>query len=1283
MRSLAVATMLAFGAASPAALMAQPESMVAEAVNNYFVYFNEPGAAKYEGGTDGYSRTASARSGEKFVANRPEVASYRAHLHELQTQRIREFEGLLGRSIVVEYRYDILDNGITVKMTASEAAVLAGHPDVRSVDIVRQYDLATDRGPQFIGADQIWSGLSSPGAHPYRGQGMVIGVFDTGVNPGHPSFANDAACGFSAATPKLIAAKDCLASGTCAGPDPVDANGHGSHTASTAGGNQHVATGGDLAGTQVSGVAPCAQLITYKVCATSSCDGAAIQAAIQTALVDQVDVVNFSISGGQSPWTDNDRGFLDLVNNGTLVAASAGNTSATVTNPIGTVNHRGPWVLTVANSSHDRISNNAVSVAGGPQNVYGLKSDAAFPADITAQVANSAALGNLEGCTAGGGFTAGSMTGKIALIARGTCTFEEKINNAVGAGAIAVIIRNNSAAPPIPMGLGTATMVPSLMIGQAAGQAIATFLTGNPTALATIDADTVVGIDPSVGDILNASSLRGPIAGGIEVTKPDITAPGTNIFAAYFGAANSYEFLSGTSMSGPHVAGSAALVKGLRPSWSVTEVKSALQMTAKKTGLKDFTNGTPNNGQWDADDVGNGRVDLTKAARAGLVMNETYANFLAANGNQANQRALNLPSARNTACTPSCTFTRTVRNTLPGASSWTAAAANLGPGFTVSVSPTSFSFTGAGIPAADSIFANGFDTPVAPETRVITITATPTSNMTAIGFGEVTFTEATARSPDLHVTVAVRGNGGPGPADITVSPTSLSGSATVGGATVAVPLVIGNVGGSPLNWSQGSAPTGPTAFWDQPVNGTSGIVSDYSTLQAGGAYTANDFTVTANTALTEIYTPGFDNSSTLGAQATISWAIYPDVAGAPSGNPQTAPGSAVWTYSAAPTAAGVTTTSNNIRLNLTAAGQTVNLTPGTYWLTVYPTYAGNITGAADPRWNWYQAAPVMLTGSKLFSPLFNVNTWTLTGTGGLNTAIQDTAMTLTGNVAGPTCGASWLSIAPTSGSVAASGTQNVSVSLNPTGLVAGTYTTNVCIASNDPDEAFVTVPVTFTVSAPTGVTVNYDFENVAGMFTSGWVQSNQSTPVGASTFVQGATALAPAQAGTATSFAVVNFNSTTGVGTISNWMLTPVITFDSSTSLSFYTRGAASAFPDRLEVRVSNTGASTNVGSGAAAVGDFTTLLLTVNPTLVPGTGAGGYPANWTQFTVNNASGIPTSGSGRVAFRYYVTDAGPSGSNSDIIGFDTVQINAAGVAGSGSPAPTGAPVTTTAANSSR
>jgi subtilisin family serine protease len=727
-----------------------------EASDRYFVYLQDAGAVAYDGGIDGLRATATPE-GARFDAKRPEVVAYRQHLASTQDQLVRQFEQTLGRNLEVPYKFDVLFSAIVAELSAEEAATLSQHPQVRRVEQVQDYELATDRGPTFIGADSIWNGTSTATAG-YRGNGIVIGVLDTGTNLTHPSFANDASCGFSAANPKLVAAKNCLGSATCALADPGDTNGHGSHTASTAGGNTHIATGGALVGTEISGIAPCAKLITYKVCATSSCDGAAISAAIQTALVDQVDVINYSISGGTSPWGDADRGFLDLVNAGTFVAASAGNTNATITNPIGQVNHRGPWVMTVANSTHDRISKNRIDVAGGPQDVYGLKSAAPMAATINAMAVSSQSLGNLEGCTAGGAFPAGSMTGRVALISRGTCSFEEKIANAVTAGAIAVLVHNNNGGPPILMGVGAQTTVPSLMIGQAAGLAITAHLGTTPNAMLTIDATTVTAFDAVAGDVLNAGSLRGPIAGGIEVTKPDITAPGTNIMAAVSGGPTSYNFLSGTSMSGPHVAGSAALVMGLRSTWTVPEVKSAIMLTAEPDGLKDFTNGVPNNGPWDADDVGSGRVDLTKAARSGLVLHETFANFLAANGNPAAQRALNLASMRNSACTAgqSCAWTRTLRNAINAPSNWTVTVED-GPAMGLTVSPTTFSFTGVGVPGWDTVHGNGFETPVVPETIQLTVTANPAlPASTTWRFAKVVLTENGSQSPPLRMTVAVR-----------------------------------------------------------------------------------------------------------------------------------------------------------------------------------------------------------------------------------------------------------------------------------------------------------------------------------------------------------------------------------------------------------------------------------------------------------------------------------------------------------------------------------------------
>jgi hypothetical protein len=184
-----------------------------------------------------------------------------------------------------------------------------------------------------------------------------------------------------------------------------------------------------------------------------------------------------------------------------------------------------------------------------------------------------------------------------------------------------------------------------------------------------------------------------------------------------------------------------------------------------------------------------------------------------------------------------------------------------------------------------------------------------------------------------------------------------------------------------------------------------------------------------------------------------------------------------------------------------------------------------------------------------------------------------------------------------------------------------------------------------------------NFDDITTLPASGWATRNNSQPLGSTGWFQGNPAVFPAQAGASNSYIGANFNNTTGTNTISNWLITPTTFLSNGNALRFWTRTPAdNPFPDRLEVRLSTNGASTNVGTTATSVGDFTTLLLTINPTLT----VGGYPENWTQYTIN-LSGLPPSGNcngfgieGRFAFRYFVTGGGPTGDNSNYVGIDTV-----------------------------
>ena len=207
------------------------------------------------------------------------------------------------------------------------------------------------------------------------------------------------------------------------------------------------------------------------------------------------------------------------------------------------------------------------------------------------------------------------------------------------------------------------------------------------------------------------------------------------------------------------------------------------------------------------------------------------------------------------------------------------------------------------------------------------------------------------------------------------------------------------------------------------------------------------------------------------------------------------------------------------------------------------------------------------------------------------------------------------------------------------------------VADTAPRQAnLVSTPGPFVAS------LNEGFDNITTLATNGWSLQNNSSPLGSTSWFQGTSVAGggpfDAYDGAANGYIGANYNNTGTTGTISNWMITPVLDFGSGAALSFFTRKASpDSYADRLEVRLSTNGASTNVGTTATGVGDFATVLVSVNPNLVLGV----YPTGWTQFL---ASSLPHNGQGRIAFRYFVTGGGSSGTASDYIGIDRVVYSA-------------------------
>jgi subtilisin family serine protease len=1244
------------------------------------VAFDEAGLVSYRGGIGGLARTAphvdgvSANSSRKFEINSSASQAYKAYLAQQRAMHMTSIEQALGRSVATRFTYDVTMNGVSVALSAGEAMRVAALPGVKSVKAVGLKYTNTFRGPTFIGADKIWDGTAVPGGAGTRGEGVKVGIIDTGTNIGHPSFADDATCGFSGANPKLFP-RDCTVNdGTnCTGtsPDASDGDGHGVHTSSTAAGNtiDNTYTPAPLLPDSVSmsGVAPCASIYSYRV----ADDGGSIsddylEAAFQNAITDQVDVVNYSIGptcGGGNPWDE--LAFLEMEDADIFVAASAGNTRATCTNPTGLVANNGPWEMTVAASTQDQVAAPTLTVTG-PGTPPALTQDVPLVAGSTTLEVTTDFNGqplrtypaNVIGCTATGGIVAGTYgSTDIAILRRGTCSFAEKITNAYNAGARFVVIGNNQVGT---ISMDTSTLPPaiaadvaSFSVVQTQGDALIAFVDANEPPAPIADRIFANGFDgPSAtsgaqgdyrhiaignlqGDVLATFSFRGPTQAPYDnLTKPDITGPGVNIYAALDDAEGSYGLMSGTSMSSPHLAGSGALVRAAHPTWTPMEVKSAIQTTAFQAGFQE-DGVTP----WNTDQVGSGRVDLSKAALAGLTLDETTANFLAADpsGGSIDQSELNLASMRNVRCGASCTWTRTFKNQLTTTGNWTVTT-TAPAGYTLSANPATFSVA-------------------AGATQAVTFTATGSSD--TIAFGQVLLHEDANQSPDQHLTVAVK----EGDPEIAVNPTSVSASLAPN-ATTTANLDVTNVGGHTLTWNVVTGSQAVTV-WDQPQAGNSGDLS--AVFSDANTFVASDFVVASQSDITQLTAYGFDNASSLPTQPSIRFTVYADAAGEPAGNPQTGTGSSVWSFTTTPTGAGVTIGGSGIiTLDLAAASQSLSLPPGTYWLSVVPTYTNSIT-AIPPFWAWFYGAAQghsdLVVGDGYAGGGYDGLSWTEEG--------NDFAFNIQGSL---TCGAAWLSATPTSGSAGIGVTNSVSVGFDSTGMAVGTYNANLCLSSNDAAHPMTVVPVTMTVTTPPQV-FTQDFDDITTLAGLGWLQINHSQPVGAqANWFQGNSTVFSAFNGAATAYIAANYQNTSGAGTISNWLVTPSITFTGGSSFAFYTRKATPAptdYPDRLQVRLcTDTPANcSNVGTTATDVGNFTTLLLDINPTLV----AGGYPTTWTQFTIPSAN-LPTSGTGRIAMRYFVTNGGPSGSNSDFIGIDNVVITAAALNTVGSPsAPSAAP----------
>lgn len=633
-----------------------------------------------------------------------------SYLNTLAVNRqsvLAKAEGLLGRAVKVRHVYDVILNAVSVELSVQEAEKLQSLEGIRSVLRDQDYTYTTDAGPAWIGAGAVWDGSATPGTLGTKGEGILVGIIDTGINFDHPSFSDTPADGYTytwngdylgvcapdgdpayanACNKKLVGAWSYTSDALSETVTPEDSEGHGSHTASTVAGNT-VTT--DFYGSEVtiSGVAPHAQIVAYDVCypagSGGACAGEDSVAAIQQAILDEVDVINYSISGGENPYSDAvELAFLEATKVGITVSASAGNSGPGAE----TVAHRSPWLLSTAATTHNRKFSSFVNFSNTEyQNITTLAGEIPF---TTAVVDSPVKFGgednNPLGC-ANPGYTDNFYNGAIALVKRGTCTFSEKILTAEAAGALGVLIFTDNRAPGVMSVSGTNIPAVMLNIPGSVGDAIAAWVaseTGETVSISAFGAD----YSDAYADIVANFSSRGPNT-TFDVLKPDIAAPGVEILAAVADGTidpdseTELDLLQGTSMASPHDAGAAALLAALHPDWTPAEIKSALMLTAYDGLLKEDKT-TPA----DAFDIGAGRVKLELAGLTGLVMDETYDNYVAADPAKGGDvRTLNIPSVYNSSCVGECSWTRTFKSVADMPATYTAVA----PAF-VTVDPATF-----------------------------------------------------------------------------------------------------------------------------------------------------------------------------------------------------------------------------------------------------------------------------------------------------------------------------------------------------------------------------------------------------------------------------------------------------------------------------------------------------------------------------------------------------------------------------------------------------------------
>lgn len=755
------------------------------AERTYLIRLADAAVPTYDGGVADLDPTAP-RANRSLDPSAPRVREYTEFLEAEQDDFVTRMERTVGHDVEVPFTYQYAVNGVTAVLTPEEAAEVAEDPAVEHIALDREHQLHTDAGPGWSNADALWNAVEDLDLpEDYQGEGIVIGTIDTGIHPSSPSFAETGDDGYTHTNPlgagnylgacdpantdqydpdfpcngKLIGAYGFL---SAEDRSALDEDGHGAHTASTSGGNvvddvtPTAPEGTDPPTFDISGVAPHANVISYRGCCTT----AGLVASIDQAIADGVDVINYSI-GSSAPsdlWNDFDAiGFLNARAAGIFVATSNGNDGpgfATTGSP-----SDAPWITSVGASTHDRHAFNTLtgltSSAGTLPDLTGKSLTGPLPAT---EIVYAGAFGDPL-CETTSGHEA-DFGGKIVICDRGANGRVEKSENVAAQGAVGYVLLNDEINGDSV--LGDPFAIPGVFLGYDAGVTLKDWLAEGSGHTAAVSGTTFT-VDDALGDRMISFSSRGPNR-AVDTIVPAITAPGVDILAAYGAADGAYDhveygIISGTSMSSPHVAGAGALLTQARPDWTPAQQQSALMTTARTSVLNhDGTPATPY-------EQGSGHMDIGAAVQAGLLFDETHANYLAADPEAGGDpKTLNLPSFADTQCLATCSWERTAQAppSAPADVTWTASV-DSDEGLTLSAD-----LSQASVSPGDSLdIAVTADVVGAPEGETL--------------FGRITLTPSNPDVPTVTLPVAVVPTAAVLPAEIDITTRRDTGSQAVTG----------------------------------------------------------------------------------------------------------------------------------------------------------------------------------------------------------------------------------------------------------------------------------------------------------------------------------------------------------------------------------------------------------------------------------------------------------------------------------------------------------------------